>query len=285
MPPVRMSEERRFLTSLKRLFDGIIEDAKNGVKYDQKARAFLESPEVDAYIRKTVTKMVRNVRVGSQESWRVAASKGSNGRLIYNAMRHEMTGPVGDKVWALIAENVAYIKTLPQEWARYASTYAATQTLRGKRPEAVEAELRKVIPQHMAKNLKCIARTECAKANAAVVQARAEMCGIKCYIWRCVRDERSRGAHMAMEGIVVFYDDPPNPEALFPVPDYIRKDGTPHYPTPYGNYHAGNTFNCRCYMEPVVDLRFLPDSFSYYKDGSVHRTTKREFIQLFGRAA
>ena len=272
MPPVRMSDERKFLDGLKKLFQGIINDAKRGLSFDKKAQAFLESDEVDSYLRKLVTKMTKNLRVKSAASWREAASKGTNGRMIYNLMKNEMNGPVGARIWEIIENNVSYIKTLPLEWANYASNYAARETFRGKRPEAVEAALRKVIPEHMAKNLKCIARTECAKANAAIVQARAEMCGIQCYFWRCVMDNRSRDSHMHMDKVLVFYDDPPSPEAL------IGK-------TSYGEYHAGNTFNCRCYQEVVVDVRFLPDTFKYYHFGTIQTTTRNAFLKKFGNVA
>ena len=75
-----------------------------------------------------------------------------------------------------------------------------------------------------------------------------------------------------MNGILVFYDDPPNPEELFGGRSY-------------GHYHAGNTFNCRCYQQVVVDVRFLPDRFQYYRAGAIHSTTKLEFIKKFGNIA
>lgn len=281
MPPVRMSEEKKFFEGLKKLFRSIIEDAKKGIRFNPSARDYLDSPEVDSFLRRLVTRMTKNLRVASANSWKEAASRGSNGPLIYNLIKNEMNGPVGARVWDLIANNVAYIKTLPYGWADYATKYAAREALKGRRPEEVEAELRKVIPGHIAKNLKCIARTECAKANAAIVQARAEMCGIQCYIWRCVKDNRSRDSHRDMDGIVVFYNDPPSPEELFPYP--VNKNGD--LVRPYGRYHAGNTFNCRCYQETVVDMKFLPDTFKYYKDGAVHSTTRAAFVRMFGNVA
>ena len=276
MPPVPRSEEQKVFNSLKRLFQGMINDIRNGFvgKNDiqNAARRFLESEEVDNYLNNLMSRMTRRIRIDTAKDWREAASKGTNGPLMYELLKHEMDGPVGRRVYEIIADNVQYIKTVPQDWARYVTQYIAREMLKGRRPEEIEAELRKIMPSHITKNLKCIARTECAKANAAIVQARAEACGIKCYFWKCVKDERSRESHIGMDGILVFYDDPPSPEALF--------GGKP-----YGNYHAGNTFNCRCYQQVVVDMRFLPDTFRYYRNGQIYTTTRAAFQRKFGKVA
>ena len=131
------------------------------------------------------------------------------------------------------------------------------------------------MPEHMQRHLKTIARTECAKTNAAITQVRAESCGIRAYIWRSCKDERVRHSHGRMDGVLVFYNDPPCPEALYPA----------NGQQPYGNYHAGNTFNCRCYQEPVMDARFLPDSIRVHVDGSVTTMTKKQIIKRFGKLA
>lgn len=266
---VRRSDERTFFNGLMRVFKRLIDRVKVGGSIDGASQEFLESPEVDSHLRNITRRMVGSLRKTTASSFREAAAKNTHSQEMYRLIKDELKGPLGERVSALIADNVAYIKTVPQEWASYITQYAAREALKGKRPEEIEAELRKVMPEHMTKNLKCIARTECAKANAAIVQARAELAGIDCYFWRCVRDERSRKSHRLMEGVLVFYNDPPSPEALAGERSY-------------GNYHAGNTFNCRCYQEPVVDYRFLPDTFKYYSDGAIHTTTRGAFIKEFG---
>ena len=279
MPPVPMSEERMVLNSLKRLFSYLIRDIKNGKVQPEyvreEARKFIESDEMDRYLRNLMTRMVNRTRIDTAKALKQQAVAQHNGPELFELMKHEMDGPVGRRVWELIAENVQYIKTVPQLWAQYISGFITRESLRGKRPEQIESELRKIMPDHITKNLKTIARTECAKTNAAICQARAEACGIKCYIWRCMKDNRVRDSHWDMDGILVFYDDPPSPEALFP-----QKDRRP-----YGNYHAGNTFNCRCYQEAVVDVRFLPDVFKYYRAGAIHTTTRSAFVKQFGDVA
>lgn len=277
MKPVPRSLEKSIYLSLRKLFFGMINDVRNGFikNIPESARQFLKSPEVDAYLNNLMGRMVRRVRIDTAKSWREAANKGSGGPLIYELMKHEMSGPVGQKVYEIISENAAYIKTVPQDWANFITKYAAREALKGKRPEEIEKELREKMPAHMTRNLKTIARTECAKANAAICEARADALGIKCYFWKSVRDERTRDSHRDMNGILIFYDDPPSPEELFPAKN-VRA---------YGHYHAGNTFNCRCYQSPVVDVRFLPDTFKYYRDGAIHQTTKAAFIKKFGKIA
>ena len=279
MPSINHSDERRFWKSLCNAFQSLLNDITSGktpaTNVDPRTRQFIQSPQFGGYLRRLIFRMTSTIRKQSARSWRDAAARSGNGPEIARLIREEMKGPVGTIVWNLIEENATYIKTLPDEWARYASRYAYRKTLQGARPEEVEAELRQIMPGHITKNLKTIARTECAKANAAIVQARAEMCGIKAYIWRCVNDERSRDSHAAMDGILVFYDDPPNPEALFPSKGQ----------KPYGSYHAGNTFNCRCYQEPVVDISFLPDIIRVHDHGSIVTMTRAQIQKRYGQIA
>lgn len=274
MPAVSRHEERRFWKDLCKLFNQLIEDVKNGSGLlngvSQEVRQFMQSDQVKRYLDRVVGRMVRMQRKVSANSWREAAYKSQDGPELYKLISAEMKGPVGTRVWQLISENSAYIRTLPEQWAKFASEYAYRETLKGRRPEDVEAELRKIIPGHMVKNLKCIARTECAKANADIVQARAEACGIKAYFWRSVKDERSRDAHRMMDGILVFYNDPPNPEAIF--------GGRA-----YGNYHAGNTFNCRCWQEPVLDMAFLPNVVRVHDHGRITTMTKYALQDKYGK--
>lgn len=279
MPPVPRQTELRMYRSLKKLFNQMINDVKEGLVSKEgvqgRAREFLNSEEVDAYLRHLMERTTARIRIDSAKEMKKSATAGTNSALLFQLMKHEMEGPVGRRVYEIIADNVQYIKTVPQYWADYIAHYAQREALRGRRPEQIEADLRKIIPEHMAKNLKCIARTECAKANAAICQARAEAIGCKCYFWRCVHDNRVRDSHSDMDGILIFYDDPPSPETLFPQKN-VR---------PYGNYHAGNTFNCRCFQEVVVDMRFLPDTFRYYRAGAIYTTTRAAFTKKFGKVA
>ena len=229
---------------------------------EQELRDFVFSKEVEDYIEKALNKMAHEQRVGSARSWKDLAKRRSDiGREITQYIKNEMKGSVGQRIGELVSENSLYIKTLPAQWADYASKLAFKMTIEGKRPEQIEAELRKVIPVHMQKNLKLIARTESAKANAAIAQARAEDIGIPCYIWRTCKDERVRPTHQKMEGVVCFWNDPPAPE------------GT-------NFYHPGNTYNCRCFAEPIIDSRDLGNGVKVWMNGGIERVSKKKIMKM-----
>ena len=281
------SQERRFFNALKSIvnrlkipmMDDLIHKASTGKitpkDTEKEAKRWISSFNFKKHVDKIVSRMVRDVQFDSSMSWRDAIRDTTNSIKLYGLIRQEMQGPVGRRVDQLVAENSKYISTVPKQWADYIVKYAYQEALKGKRPEEIEAELRKIMPEKITKNLKCIARTECAKANAAIVQSRAEMCGIKAYIWRSVTDERTRHAHGEMDGILVFYNDAPNPERLFPMKGQ----------KPYGKYHAGNTFNCRCYHEPIVDMRFLPERMKVHMNGRIETMTAGQIKKKFGNIA
>jgi SPP1 gp7 family putative phage head morphogenesis protein len=81
-----------------------------------------------------------------------------------------------------------------------------------------------------------IARTEVAKANASINEARALSVGSEGYIWRTAGDADVRESHAEMDGQYVAWSDPPT-----------LSDGT--------TTHAGAIYNCRCYSESVLPTR------------------------------
>lgn len=272
---VRRSTEKRFLQSLLNIFRGVFEKARHGTagEIEGSLRGYGLTEKESRALYRAIETMAKTTRKETFRSWREAAVKSSRGKAMYQGLMKEMEGPVGRRFAEIVAENYHYIKTLPWSWAEYVAAYAQRETLKGRRPESIEAELRKIMPERIQRNLKCIVRTECAKANASLVEARAESLGVRAYIWRSANDERTRHAHHMMDGVMVFYDDPPNPEALF-------GGGKP-----YGSYHAGNTFNCRCYMEPVVDISMLPDQVRLHYHGKVAFWSKNMIRQRFGKIA
>lgn len=277
MIAVKRSTEKSFWKNLCKIFAPISQQTRSGAinsgNVAQKMKEWVHRLTLGQRVDEVVGNMVKRERDESVHSWREAVLRNTYGREMYKALMEEMKGPVGQRVEELIAENSKYIKTVPMEWAAYITAYTERETQKGRRPEEIEEELRKIMPEKIARNLKCIARTECGKANAALTQARAENLGIKAYIWHSCHDERTRHSHSSMDGILVFYDDPPNPEALFPGAGQSS----------YGRYHAGNTFNCRCYQEPVVDIRNLPDSIRLHYHGKVGYWTKNQIKKKFGK--
>ena len=255
--------EKIFGDRLAKAFQNLIDKILKGkVPVEKAVREFTFTKGAEEYIDKAISNMIHSQRVGSARSWQeMARRRAAIGKEISEYIKNEMKGSVGNRVAELIADNSSYIKTLPSQWADYASKLAFRMTVEGKRPEEIEAELRKVIPEHMQKNLKTIARTESAKANAAIAQARAEDIGIPCYIWRTCKDERVRPSHARMEGVVCFWNTPPSPEGS-------------------GFYHPGGTYNCRCYAEPILDSRDLPKSVKAWTYDGIQRMSKKSIMKL-----
>jgi hypothetical protein len=71
-----------------------------------------------------------------------------------------------------------------------------------------------------------------------------------------------------MQGVLVPWNNAPNPEALLGVR------------APFGRYHAGGCPNCRCYAEPVIEVSLLPESFKVYTGGGIETINRAEFQRM-----
>lgn len=259
---VPKSIEAQFGKRLGQVFARLMNRIKGGkIPVEQAIREFGFSKGAEKYLETAIAKMVNGQRLGSAFSWReLAKRKKVLSRQIHNYLKNEMKASVGRRVSELVSENAFYIKTLPGEWADFATELAFEMTMQGKSSDEIEEELRSIVPERINRNLKTIARTESAKANAAIAQARAEDMGISCYIWHTCQDERVRPSHAKMEGVVCFWNDPPSPEGR-------------------GFYHPGNTYNCRCYAEPILDVTDLPTSFRAWRNDGVRKFTRKKMIR------
>ncbi len=131
-------------------------------------------------------------------------------------------------------EQVDLIKTLPIDSGKKAQDMARRAAMEtGKRAEMLIDQLRGMKPGYPEYAARRLARTETAKAQAALVQTQSSELGIKQYVWRTVRDEAVRDSHAAMEGKVCDWDNPPEVE-------------------PGLRHHPGGIYNCRCYSEPLL---------------------------------
>ncbi|WP_317817789.1 phage minor head protein [Clostridium tetani] len=103
--------------------------------------------------------------------------------------------------------------------------------------------------------------------NTSFIRDRAncEKLGISAYRWRTSEDQRVRKSHVNMEGVIVFWDDPPNPEEL------IGEESL------QGKHHAGECEGCRCYAESVVVLDLIKWPSKVYYQGKIQIMTKEQF--------
>lgn len=101
-----------------------------------------------------------------------------------------------------------------------------------------------------------------------LTRIRCEKMGIKAYVWRSCQDQRVRPSHANMDGVIVFWSDPPSPEALIGE-------------LSIGRYHSGECDGCRCYAEPIINLDlFIKWPCRIYFNGKIDLMTKEQFQAL-----
>lgn len=149
------------------------------------------------------------------------------------AKEEKFFGPVLEK----FNENISKIKEVPFEVTKILrKAYLNGEGLRG-------TEFEKLIYERMKKRAKLIVRTESSKINAVFTEVRAKALNIKGYIWSSSGDKRVRDSHNKLDGVLIFWNDPPTFRS-------ISKKG--NVSEMIGN--AGEFPNCRCVSLPVFEL-------------------------------
>lgn len=199
--------------------------------------------------QRSAIRMITATDVAQKKTWRLAATESTLGREIYEALRQETNGtPLGMRIEDLVRQNASLISTVPQNVAKQFTSYAYQQYIKGVRPEQIAQVMHKKAPDLTSVQVRRIARTETAKAASALMEARCEWLDVGWYIWYTCHDSRVRDSHDHMDGILCRWDDPPDPEQLFPSKK-CRDSGT--------HYHPGGIYNCRCIALPVIDVKSL----------------------------
>ena len=228
-------------------------------------KTFTQSKDFDFYARATATKIVTHLFTDAGRTWRQAARKNSQGRMVYAALQKELQGPLGGAIRHQIERNAAIIKSLPFDVAKQVNEHILTQSMQGTRASDIAEQIKSYFPEATKAKANLIARTETSKTSTALTQARSQLIGIDWYVWRTSEDSRVRDSHKLMDIVLVKWSDPPSPEQL---------DGEKHT---FGHYHAGNIFNCRCYPEPAIDLDLVSWPAKVYRNGSIQRMTRKQF--------
>jgi SPP1 gp7 family putative phage head morphogenesis protein len=223
-----------------------------------------ESQVFESFANTLASNMITATLFDTGRNWREAAKEGTKSRLIHQLLKNELQGPVGVAVNKQIKENAYYIRSMPLDFAERSTKYIAEQQQAGRRASDIAKNLLEMYPKMSDSKARLIARTETSKASSALTQARAENLGLNAYHWRTSEDQRVRSSHRHMDDVVVFYNDPPDPEKIIGAKSY-------------GKYQAGNIFNCRCYQEPIIDIDLLPSSFKVYTKGKIIKMNKKQF--------
>lgn len=201
----------------------------------------------DAYAR-TLEQAFENLRRGYQDidrNARIVANSfteevnNTNKQRFYNAMenavgidlRNVIQGEnLDDIMFATTRENVALIKTIPEEYFKKIETIVFTGTTQGRSASSMIQQLREVgkVTENRAR---LIARDQSSKLNSALNQQRSQNLGVEEYIWRTAGDERVRDSHASKNGKTFRWDDPPKDTG-----------------------HPGQDIQCRCVAQPVIKV-------------------------------
>lgn len=230
--------------------------------------SWLKNMAFHHYADKAAESLVSTLLKSSATTWRMAARENSNGRVIYDALRKELQGPVGGSVALQINRNAEIIKSMPLDIARQVTNYISDETIKGRRAGDIADDILAKFSGMTRNKAALIARTEVSKTSTALTQARCENIGLDWYRWRTSEDGRVRDSHRLMDEVLVKWTDPPSPERL---------EGLRNPPAPY---HAGNIYNCRCYPEPVVNLDYVKWPVKVYRGGAITMMTRSQFEKI-----
>lgn len=248
--------------------DELIKEDDNPYSMVDKLNSLFRSPAFEEFANKAATKMVTNMNKNSYANWRIAAQKNSKGIQVYNTVNKELQSPMGGFLNELIIRNSTIIKSIPQDMTKKMNVYIQKETLKGTRSTEIAKTLQRQFTEKSRASIKLIARTEVSKTQSALTQIRAENLGIQWYIWRTAEDQRVRSSHEHMEDVLIEWKNPPSPEAL-------RGESNT-----FGNYHAGEIFNCRCYPEPVVDIDMVSFPHKAHINGAIKMISRKQFEEL-----
>lgn len=135
-----------------------------------------------------------------------------------------------DILVATTRENVALIRSIPEEYFKKIETIVFSGTTQGNRASSMIQQIRKT-GKVTTNRAKLIARDQSSKLNSALTQQRSQNLGVEEYIWRTAGDERVRDSHRSKNGKVFRWDDPPKDTG-----------------------HPGQDVQCRCVAQPIIKV-------------------------------
>ncbi len=226
------------------------------------------SNKLQGWAEKVSSRMVYSLENQDLKQWT------QHSKRMTALMKKELTQSDMDEILkGYIKENVKLITSLPLEASQRVYDLVYSNLSTGKRASTVAKEIMKTgkVTQSRA-NL--IARTETSKTATGLVKARAASIGLNWLVWRSTGgqggDGRTRFAHRKMDGVLMRWGDPPNPEKLFP--DKKVK--------PYGNYLPGSTFNCRCWCLPIISLSDIQWPARVYMNNKIQLMNQQQFLKI-----
>ena len=122
----RRSIENKYKAALRKLgrfLVGLIGADDTITDITGKLAALASSDAMGVWAQSLAKTFITHTFEENARTWRQAAAKSGEGRSIYNALRHEFQGPVGQRVNELIDQNAKYIKSLPNDVAHQMTSH------------------------------------------------------------------------------------------------------------------------------------------------------------------
>jgi SPP1 gp7 family putative phage head morphogenesis protein len=203
--------EQQFARSLRKVArhsGHIVEAHVHGAKI-AKSKEMQEALEnyariIDPWAKRQAAKMLEKVAKKTKKGF---ANQSLEMKRLLNTQVKEQT--IGDMVDVLMNEQVFLIKSIPIRAGQRAQKLASEAFFNGTRAAEIAEELQRTTRVSESDAMR-IARTETARANALIVEARASAVGSKAYIWRTSKDEAVRDSHKNMEGEESTWENPPH---------------------------------------------------------------------------
>ncbi len=262
--------QRGYEQGIKRITAKVLLKPRPEQSYSQWVASLIQrsqEPDIVAASDLLAKRMVVNIAVGNQRTWREAASRSMRSQMLHRALRAELQGPTGARMRQIVRENAKLIRSVPIDSANYLVDEIAKAQQNGARPKTVAKMAKSRFPQLLKSRTNLIARTETAKASTALTQSRCERLNVEWYQWETADDQRTRLSHQKMDGVIVPWGHPPAPEAL------VGEKSQ-------GHYHAGEIYNCRCVVIPILTLEDVTFPARVYWNGAVKIMGKQEFKKI-----
>ncbi len=156
-----------------------------------------------------------------------SALEGSVGVNLQSVIQNEQ---LEDILVATTRQNVALIRSIPEEYFKTIENIVFTGTTQGNKAGSMIAQIQKT-GRTTAKRAKLIARDQSSKLNSALTQQRSQNLGSEEYVWRTSGDERVRDSHKSKNGKIFRWDDPPKDTG-----------------------HPGQDIQCRCVAQAIIGV-------------------------------
>lgn len=219
------------------IVDAHVDGSKLIGEKEMRAALAAYSKLLTPWARRQAAKMLEQVSKSNRTAYQKAANaqlQEKNAKEMGRLLRITTAeSGVREVAAALANEQVGLITSIPLRAGERAQKLALEAVFNGTRADEIAEALSRSTDVSESDAAR-IARTEVARSNAALTQARAQGIGAKWYIWRTTMDGAEREAHAQMNGEHVKYSEVPE-----------LSDGT--------RGHAGTFPYCRCWQDVQFD--------------------------------